>query len=125
LTIKAVLFDLGNTLVYSHPEVTFRRILAEHGIAKSLDAVTEALVRGNAEFDIEKHEELTAHEFYTRWNTVQLKHLGLKGPKARKLAGIIDSQWWKYGVPPLPRRTRDAAETQTDGSQAGTNNWGI
>ncbi len=96
MTIKAVLFDLGNTLVYSHPEVTFRRILAEHGIAKSLDAVTEASVRGNAEFDIEKHEELTAHEFYTIWNTVQLKHLGLKGPKARKLAGTIASQWGKY-----------------------------
>jgi putative hydrolase of the HAD superfamily len=96
LTIKAVLFDLGNTLVYSHPEVTFQRILAEHGIAKSLDEVTNALIRGNAEFDIEKHEGLPAHEFYTRWNTVQLKHLGLRGPKARKLAGTINSQWWKY-----------------------------
>jgi len=96
LTIKAVLFDLGNTLVYSHPEVTFQRILAEHGIAKPLDEVTDAMIRGNAEFDIEKHEGLSAHEFYTRWNVVHLKHLGVKGRKARKLAGTIDSQWWKY-----------------------------
>jgi len=70
--------------------------LAEHGVARSLDQVTSALIRGNAEFDIEKHEGLSAHEFYTRWNIVQLKHLGLKGPKARRLAGTIDSQWWKY-----------------------------
>ena len=96
MTIKAVLFDLGNTLVYSHPEVTFQRILAEHGIAKPLDEVTSAMIRGTAEFDIEKHEGLSAHEFYTRWNIVQLRHLGLKGLKARVLAGTIDSQWWKY-----------------------------
>jgi HAD superfamily hydrolase (TIGR01549 family) len=96
LTIKAVLFDLGNTLVYSYPEVTFQRILAEHGVAKPLDEVTNALIRGNAEFDTEKHEGLSAHEFYTQWNIVQLKHLGLKGPRTRKLAGTIDSQWWKY-----------------------------
>ena len=91
LRIKAVLFDLGNTLVYSYPEVTLQRILVEQGIAKPLDEVTDALIRGNAEFDIEKHEGLSAHEFYTQWNTIQLKHLGLKGPKARKLAGLIDS----------------------------------
>lgn len=96
MTIKAILFDLGNTLVYSHPEVIFQRILAQHGITRPLDEVTDALIRGNREFDIEKHEGLSAHEFYTRWNIVQLKHLGLKGPKARKLAGTIDSQWRKY-----------------------------
>ena len=96
LRIKAVLFDLGNTLVYSHPEITFQRILVEYGIAKPLDEVTGAMIRGNAEFDVEKHEALSAHEFYTQWNIIQLKHLGLKGQKARKLAGTIDSQWWKF-----------------------------
>ena len=96
MTIRAVLFDLGNTLVYSHPEVIFQRILAENGIAISIDEVTDALIRGNAEFDIEKHEGLSAHEFYTRWNTVHLKHLGLKGPRARKLAATINYQWQNY-----------------------------
>jgi len=96
LKIKAVLFDLGNTLVYSHPEITFQRILADHSVTKRLEEVKEALVRGNAEFDIKKHEGLSAHQFYTQWNIVQLKHLGLKGSKARRLAATIDSQWWKY-----------------------------
>jgi putative hydrolase of the HAD superfamily len=76
--------------------VTFQRILAEQGVAIPLDEVMNALMRGNAEFDLEKHEGLSAHEFYARWNVVQLKHLGLRGPKARKLAGTIASQWWKY-----------------------------
>jgi len=96
LKIEAVLFDLGNTLVYSRPEITFQRILVEHGIAKPLAEVKEALIRGNAEFDIAKHEGLSAHEFYTRWNIIHLKHLGLKGSKARRLAATINSQWWKF-----------------------------
>ena len=96
MKIKAVLFDVGNTLVYSHPETTFQRILAEYGIAKPLEEVREAMIRGNAEFDIDKHEGLSAHEFYTQWNIIQLKHLGLKGSKAKRLAATIDSQWWKY-----------------------------
>ena len=96
LRIKAVLFDVGNTLVYSRPEVTFQRILAAHDISKHLEEVREALIRGNAEFDIDKHEGLSAHEFYTQWNIVQLKHLDLKGSRAKRLAGEIESKWWKF-----------------------------
>ena len=94
--IKAVLFDVGNTLVYSHPDVTFQRILAANGIAKPLEEVREALIRGNAEFNIAKHEELSAREFYTRWNIVQLKHLGIEGSRAKRLAAEIESKWWEF-----------------------------
>jgi len=91
-----VLFDLGNTLVYSRPEETFKRILDEHGIVESIDDVKQALIRGNKEFDIDKHVGLSAHEFYTKWNLVQLKHLGVKGSGARRLAEEIDTLWWKF-----------------------------
>ena len=94
--IKAVLFDLGDTLVYSDPEETFRRILAQHDVAKSLREVTDALIEGNKEFDTEKHEGLSAHEFYTRWNMTALKHLGIMGRKAGELAHVINSEWWKF-----------------------------
>jgi len=94
--IKAILFDLGNTLVYSHPEQTFQKILSQQGVTKSLDEVRAALIRGNKEFDIDSHIGLSVHEFYTKWNIVQLKHLGLKGSKARKLAESIHTQWWKF-----------------------------
>ena len=95
--IKAVLFDLGNTLVYSCPEETFKEILEAHGIVKPVDVVKEAMSRGNREFDIEKHIHLSAHEFYTQWNTIELKHIGITDCEiARKLAEDIDSQWFDY-----------------------------
>lgn len=96
MRIKAVLFDLGNTLVYSRPEQIFQKILAEQGVVRPLDEVRDALIRGNSEFDIASHEGLSAHEFYTQWNLVQLKHLGLEGSKARKLAESINAHWWKF-----------------------------
>lgn len=94
--IEAVLFDLGNTLVYSNPEDAFQRILAAQGIAKSLEEVINAMINGNKEFDINGHEELSAHEFYAQWNVVQLKHLGLEGSEAREIAENINAQWWRF-----------------------------
>ena len=93
--IEAVLFDLGNTLVYSNPEDTFHRILAMQSIAKSLEEIRNAMIKGNKELDVSVHEELSAHEFYTQWNMVQLKHLGLEGSEARKIAESINIHWWK------------------------------
>jgi len=96
LTIKAVLFDLGNTLVYSRSEETFQKILEEHGIVKSIEHVKQALTRGNKEFDADRHVGLSAHEFYTQWNLLQLKHLGVEGSEARKLAEEIETEWFNY-----------------------------
>ncbi len=97
MTVKAVLFDLGNTLIYSNPVETFQKILEAHGIFRSIDSVEQALIKGNREFDVEKHSNLTAHEFYTKWNLIALKHLGITDEvKARKLAEEINFQWFKF-----------------------------
>jgi 2-haloalkanoic acid dehalogenase type II len=97
LTIKAVLFDLGNTLVYSCPEEAFQEILRTHGIVETIDRVKQGIIKGNQEFDIEKHVHLPAHEFYTQWNLVELKHLGIVDKaNAMKLAEDIDSEWFEY-----------------------------
>ena len=55
LTIKAVLFDLGNTLVRydcGSPEEVFQRVLGSLGISRSLDDIKKAFK--NAEVEAEK-----------------------------------------------------------------------
>jgi len=108
--IKAVLFDLGNTLVYSNLEDAYQRILAEQGFTKPLREVRNALIKGNREFDIDRHEGLSANEFYTQWNLVQLKHLGLEGSEARKLAESINTQWWKFAQFHVYPRVKDTLQ---------------
>jgi len=94
--IKAVLFDLGNTLVYMKPEETLQKILKSYGIVKSLGEVKQAMVKAQ-EFDIEKHCHLPAHEFYTQWNMLELKHLGITDKaEARKLAEEVNFQWFDF-----------------------------
>jgi len=96
LKIKAVLFDLGNTLVYQNPYKTFQKILNMHGIAKTISEIKEAFVRAEREFNPQEHSELSAHEFYTKLNIYTLRHLGIKGSnELRKLAEDIDVQWFK------------------------------
>ena len=96
MKIKAVLFDIGNTLVYSRPEETFREILLAHGLREPIDRVRQALTEGNREFDIDEHVHLSAHEFYTEWNLVHLRHLGVVSAKARKLAEEINLEWFRF-----------------------------
>jgi len=92
-----VLFDLGDTLVHMHSEETFQKILEGHGIVKPFDEVKQAMIKGGKEFDIDKHCNLPAHEFYTQWNILELKHLGITDKtKARKLAEDVDYQWFEF-----------------------------
>jgi len=95
LRIKAVIFDLGNTLVYQQLHEAFQRILQANGVLKSLEEIREAFEKGNREFDVEKHKALGPHEFYTQWNMPILKHLGIT-QSARKLAEEIDRQWFNF-----------------------------
>jgi len=92
-----VLFDLGYTLVHPHHEETLQKILEAHGIVRSIDEIRQAQLKGSKEFNIEKHSGLPAHEFYTKWNLVELKHLRINDrAKAKTLAEEIDYQWFEY-----------------------------
>jgi putative hydrolase of the HAD superfamily len=95
MTIKAVLFDLGNTLVYQEPLEPFQRILQANGITKSIEEIREAFERGNREFDSERLFVFPPHEFYVRWNMTILKCLGITR-SVRRLAAEIDSQWFNF-----------------------------
>ena len=48
MTVKAVLFVLGNTLVYQKPYKTLQKILGTHGIIKTTEEIEEAFAKGLA-----------------------------------------------------------------------------
>lgn len=75
MTVKAVLFDLRNTLVYQNPYKTIQKILGTYGIIRTIKEIEEAFAKAGEEFDIEKHSRLSAHEFYTQLNMHILRHL--------------------------------------------------
>jgi putative hydrolase of the HAD superfamily len=95
LKVKAILFDLGNTLVYQQLYEPFQRILQANGVIKSIEEIKKAFEKGNEDFDAERQVVFPPHEFYVLWNMKILKHLGITS-SARELAAEIDRQWFKF-----------------------------
>jgi putative hydrolase of the HAD superfamily len=95
LKVKAVLFDLGNTLVYQQLYEPFRRILQANGIIKSVEEIEKAFEKGNKDFDAERQVVCPPHEFYVLWNMTILKYLGITS-SAKELAAEIDRQWFRF-----------------------------
>jgi FMN phosphatase YigB (HAD superfamily) len=85
LTIKAVLFDLGNTLVkydYGSSEEVFQRILTSLGFHRSLEEIKKAFLNAEREAeDINLPSSLgkvKCEEYWYRWNYLVLKHLQME-----------------------------------------------
>jgi len=95
LKVKAVLFDLGNTLVCQEPYEAFQRILQANSVFKSTKEIREALEKGNKEFEAERRAVLPPREFYVQLNMTILKHLGITR-SVRRLAEEIDQQWFNF-----------------------------
>jgi FMN phosphatase YigB (HAD superfamily) len=82
LKVKAILFDLGNTLVKSWvPEVTFHKVLASLGISRSVNEIKEALAKTGEEFDTLNYSSMygkvSYRDFWNKWDSLVLGHLGL------------------------------------------------
>lgn len=93
--VKAVLFDLGGTLVHTTeiPEV-YKRILEAHGIKRFLKEISLAHEETEKNLDIQELATLF-EEYWIRWNVQILKRLGIHD-NARALAETIAEQWWDY-----------------------------
>lgn len=92
---KAVLFDLGGTLIKTlEPPVVFKRILREHGIDVSLDEIAHAHEANGQEFDAEEMAKCEPN-FWVRANSRLLERLGIQGDR-ELLVKKIDELWWKY-----------------------------
>jgi len=104
LGIKAVLFDLGNTLVKLWiPETVYHRILTSFKINRSIEEIREALVKAQKNSERLKYEQLFGkipyEEYWNKRDGLLLRHLGL--PLDRKLLKKIQTRWFDYAECPL------------------------
>lgn len=96
--IRAVLFDLGETLVTSlKNEEIHQTILREKGIEKTLDEIGNAMQTAAGPFsDVRKKDKLMRTDldrFYTEWDSEVYKALGLKNHKA--LGKYAHRRWFE------------------------------
>jgi HAD superfamily hydrolase (TIGR01509 family) len=101
LTIKAVLFDMGNTLVkydYGSPEEVFKKILTSLGFYKSLDEIKKAFLSAEREAEdtnlLSSFGKIKCEEFWYRWDSLVLKHLKIE--ENEELPKIIHSRWFDF-----------------------------
>lgn len=96
MTIKAVLFDLGLTLIgtASFPEI-YQQILARFGIDASVDDIIKAQKAAESECDTSTYDEEHRKEFWTNYNVALLEKLGVEENRIF-VASQIDELWWRY-----------------------------
>jgi len=96
MVLKAVLFDLGLTLIRtaSFPEI-YRRILEQFDARVSVEDILEAQNATKKEFDIPTNVECRQKEFWIDYNLSLLKKLNING-KNVFLAAQIEELWWAY-----------------------------
>lgn len=99
--IKAILFDLGNTLVkydYGQPEEVFQRVLSSLGTVKSLDDIKKAFRSAEQEAEETKlfsfAGKIECEDFWYQWDALVLKHLQVDDTEA--LSRSIHSEWMEH-----------------------------
>ncbi|MBS7649579.1 HAD family hydrolase, partial [Candidatus Bathyarchaeota archaeon] len=93
MSLKAVLFDLGGTLVKtaSPPEI-IKRILDKHGVERTIKDI--ALAHRAAEMMIWQEDyRLPYYEFWIKWNTIILERLKVC-ENINFLARALVDEWW-------------------------------
>ena len=96
MKFKAVLFDLGGTLIKTAevPEI-FRKILRTYGVKADPDQIFEAHKANEKEFDVETGQAELGMTFWHSWNLAIIKRLGVERD-AQLLARKISEVWWDY-----------------------------
>ena len=117
--IKAVLFDLGETLIRTaEPAEIHRRILEAHGVTIPIDAIAKAHEKNMKEFDADEMCK-QGQVYWVAMNLKLLKNLGIE-KNAELLAKKIDELWWEYadlGIYPDVKET--LAELRRKGIKLG------
>jgi len=92
---KAVLFDLGGTLIKTAPvPEILKRILEVHGIQKPLDELASAQKEADNGLSLRDYEA-PSDEFWLKWNLKILRRLNID-QDSRNLARAIGEKWWDF-----------------------------
>jgi len=93
--VKAVLFDLGGTLIKTSeiPHV-MKKILENRGITRSFEEIYQAWKKAEKGLNFQDLPKLL-DEFWVKWNLRILNNLQVKS-NIRALAEFIKAQWWDY-----------------------------
>ena len=96
MQIKAVLFDLGWTLIRTAevPKI-YKRILETYGVRVSVDEVLKAHRANEKEFDVVEGQIEFGKDFWIKWNLKVLERLGIEENR-EFLAKKIDELWWEH-----------------------------
>jgi len=91
--LKAVLFDLGGTLIKTTPvPEILKRILERYGIKRSSEEIASAQCEVEEQLSLEDYA-LPASEFWFLWNMKILKKLNVH-ENIKALAEGIAKRWW-------------------------------
>jgi putative hydrolase of the HAD superfamily len=96
MKLRAVLFDLGGTLIQT-PEVSeiMKQMLEAKGIARSIEEINVARKEADTHMGGYKDLPNMREEFWIKWNTEILKTLGIH-KDFEILAKWISESWWDY-----------------------------
>jgi len=92
-SIKAVLFDLGGTLIKTAPiPEIFMRILRKHKVHFYTDISEQTFPEVTDEMSLESFK-LPYEKFWRIYNVKLLKRFGVEG-ELEKIADILTEEWW-------------------------------
>lgn len=96
MRVKAVLFDLGGTLIKTAevPEI-YKRILKRFGVNVTSDEILKAHRANEEEFDIAKGQREFGQDFWIKWNLRVLERIGIT-ENIEYLAQKVDELWWDH-----------------------------
>jgi 2-haloalkanoic acid dehalogenase type II len=104
--LRAVLFDLGGTLIKTAPiPEIFHRILATHGVKVKVQPNQQDLEEIMAQTSLDDYR-LPFEEFWRIYNAKVLRRMGLKG-NLDKLTDAVSDEWWDHADLKLHPDVRD------------------
>ncbi len=93
MSLRAVLFDLGGTLIdTAPPPEIIRRILRKYGIERPLDRIEVAHRKAEESFLPEDYK-LPYYGFWIKWNKIILDELKII-ENSEFLAKVLVDEWW-------------------------------